>query len=485
MPADRSRRRVVADQQDAGRGPDNRVDSYEAQRLHIQSQVNKYFRGRISIGPRALAALQGAFIADDKSGPCIVAEAVFEGLLEASPACLAALFRAGVPVEKLFTANRKTGPAPLREDTLEWIFSGGTEIDPRWVSLPRARARRCAAAKRVWQEHMLTETDLFEAFFQTAYVGPERFGERVDAELIDFYSSGVGRKLLNAGFVDPEAVEEQWDGEPGSYRAESMAARTFRTLAERIQLIGPIDASHDLFQFALWQDSRGRIRVRPFGVGSLGRSSPEFIENGQTLIFRDGLFQPVTSLSSGLTEDHFVQLEDMINSASCSELEFQRFFGEHPELLAGIDYRQIHPQLVLVGEEGPSLIPDFILEPIDSTFCDLLELKLPYESLVVRLQNGSRTRFRSTVNEAVSQMNEYRRYFESSRNRECFHSRYGLKAYNPKMILVIGRRHHFKSDIQRRELCALLPRDFDLWTYDDVLARAQRYRALLTNPRKP
>src|SRR5258706_190110 len=103
----------------------------------------------------------------------------------------------------------------------------------------------------------------------------------------------------------------------------------------------------------------------------------------------------------------------MMNSESCTELDFQRFFIKNPIFLAGLDYKQIHPQVVLFNRDGPNLIPDFLLEPMDTRFCDLLELKLPYGDLVRRLQSGSRSRFRSTVAEALAQLTEYRKYFDS------------------------------------------------------------------------
>ncbi len=189
--------------------------------------------------------------------------------------------------------------------------------------------------------------------------------------------------------------------------------------------------------------------------------------------------QPASAVSPTFSEDSIAFFEDMINSRSCSESEFQRFFASHPEFLAGIDYRQAHPQLVLFSEDGRDMIPDFILEPLQSRFCDLLELKLPYEELVTRLRRGSRARFRSMVTEAVAQLSEYSRFFESAKNREVFQASYGIHAYNPRMILVIGRRHHFESDMQRQELKDLLPSRLDLWTYDDLLARARVYRPRL------
>jgi hypothetical protein len=452
--------------------------SYEVQRRDIERKVNAYFHRQVSIAPRALAALQGLYRTKSPDGHYYIETlSVFEALLTASPASLVSLFRAGIPVEKLFTSGRAVRPAPLEDDTLASIFRGYCE---NALYESKERPRRCNAATRVLRTQALTETDLLQAFLQTAYTGPRVFKEKVDRAVLGEYATDLGEKLMDAGFVDGDGVTEKWDGQAGTYRARSAAAEHFRAIAERIDSVSVLDPSHDLFQFALWQDSRGLVRVRPFGVGSLGRSSPEYLRDGQTLVFREGILQPASAISRSLSEGAILQFEDMINSASCSESDFQKFFLENPELLAGIDYAQIHPQPVLFSDEGPDLVPDFMLEPIDSKYCDLLELKLPYEELVRRLRNGTRSRFRSVVSEAVAQLSEYRRYFESMRHRQMFYATYGLRAYYPKMILVIGRRNHFKSDIARQELRALLPKDLELWTYDDLLSRARRYSSCVT-----
>jgi hypothetical protein len=345
-----------------------------------------------------------------------------------------------------------------------------------------SRHKRCKAARRVWKQQRLDEFDLFEAFLQTAYVGPLKFSEKVDRQLIEHYLSNVGERLITLlGMKTVEGVE-CWDGRPGGFRMESAAARQFRDLSRRMESVRVIDPSHDLFQFVVWQDPKGLMRVRPFGVGSLGKISQTLFREGQGLVFRDGLLHSTDVI--GFPETALAQLEDMMNSRTCSEAEFQKFFETFPQLLAGLDYRQVHPQLVLFNEDGTSSVPDFILEPLDSSFCDLLELKLPYEDLVTRLRNGSRARFRAIVNEAVAQLNGYRQFFESYRNRQAFLERYGLEAYSPKMILVIGRRHHFKDDLQRRELNAFLPRDLHLWTYDDIVTKARHYQKYLSMNRR-
>src|ERR1039458_3735234 len=173
-------------------------NNYEVQRHQIQQQVNRYFHGSINIAPRAIAALQGSFRTEwgdlDSGKYAITAASVFEALLTVSPVSLVSLFRAGVPVERLFSADPELGPAPLAESSLEWIFRGSDE--GRLLRGADRPARRCKAAARVWNSRTLTETDLLQAFLQTANVGPRHFREKVDIDSLSVYATDVGHRQI-------------------------------------------------------------------------------------------------------------------------------------------------------------------------------------------------------------------------------------------------------------------------------------------------
>lgn len=462
------------------------------QRNQIQEAIDKYFKRRIEIGPRAMAALQGRWCEKDPEMDLptfIPSLSIFEGLISSSPSCLLLLFESGLSVEDLFSKGLDEEPASLLYGTLEMIFEGNLESDYGY--------ELCPTGEDVKRKGSLTALNLFSAFLETAYRGPKFFFENVDKGVISKHCTDVGHRLLKSASIEPisviEAGERKWTEElqkefieevgfefsglsSHHYVARSIAENFFNSLTRRINEILVADPSNDRFQFALWQDKQGSIRLSPFGVGNLGSLEPYYSEADQQFIFREGIFQPLSSILPDYTDDKIHQLEEMINSKSATESDFQKYFECNQELIRGLDYHTIHPQLVLYSDEGPDLVPDFMLEPMSSKFCDLLELKLPYQSLVTRLRRESRVHFRAAINEAISQLIEYRRYFESKHNRKDFHSRYGLEAYNPKMILVVGRKHHFKSDLERRELQSLLPKDLEIWTYDDLLSRAKIYR---------
>ncbi len=162
------------------------------------------------------------------------------------------------------------------------------------------------------------------------------------------------------------------------------------------------------------------------------------------------------------------ELESLMNDPRAKEESFQNFFERQPSFIVNDEYKKAHPHVVLADEKGKSLIPDFILEPIDQAgICDLLELKLPSVP-IFRLQ-ARRMRFSAAVLEACAQLREYSMFFDEERNRRAVQAKYGLLAFRPKMFVVIGRRGDL-NPIDARKIEMDLP-NLHLRTYDDVLGR--------------
>ena len=95
------------------------------QRNQIQEAIDKYFKRRIEIGPRAMAALQGRWCEKDPEMDLptfIPSLSIFEGLISSSPSCLLLLFESGLSVEDLFSKGLDEEPASLLYGTLEMIF---------------------------------------------------------------------------------------------------------------------------------------------------------------------------------------------------------------------------------------------------------------------------------------------------------------------------------------------------------------------------
>jgi cold shock CspA family protein len=162
------------------------------------------------------------------------------------------------------------------------------------------------------------------------------------------------------------------------------------------------------------------------------------------------------------------ELETLVNNPKSKESDFQNFFERNPDFILNDDYKNAHSHITLTKEDGDTLIPDFVLEPLDqSSLCDLLELKLPTTDIYV-LQKR-RMRFSAAVLEACAQLREYSRFFDEEKNRKTIQEKFGLLAYRPKMFVIIGRRGNV-SPIDVRNMQSDVP-NIDLKTYDDLICR--------------
>jgi hypothetical protein len=171
------------------------------------------------------------------------------------------------------------------------------------------------------------------------------------------------------------------------------------------------------------------------------------------------------------------ELEALINGTGVSESQLQSFFERNPDFLCGDIYEEAYPHIVLQRPEIGDLIPDFALKPYNQhAFCDLLELKRPSAKLVVGQDN--RRRLSAAVMEAVAQLREYRNYFDLDRNRDDIEEAYGLRFFQPRMIVVIGKRSEYSPyDLRKAE--SDVPY-LTITTYDDLVERA-RFRMRQAN----
>jgi len=169
---------------------------------------------------------------------------------------------------------------------------------------------------------------------------------------------------------------------------------------------------------------------------------------------------------AGFTVPEVLELEDLINRSGTKELELQRFFEAHPHFLRIWDHREVFPHVYLSREEEGDLVPDFILLDQDLQKATIVDLKLPSAKLIVHSDN--RVRFAAAVSEARSQLLEYRRWFENSKNRKNLRERLGMEIYSPRLAVVIGRSSEFSSDYERQKLSAD-EHDLNVVTYDPEL----------------
>ena len=428
--------------------------SWEDQRRDIQRSINAFFRRKIDIAPRAMASLQvGATpdIDDDTGESFGVFEySILNSLLKSSPGCYNLLFNSGVNLESLEFPITTNQPAPLARGTLDWIFKGVEA------------ATKVSTAVNILKRGLLEETDILVSSLEASFAGsePNEFG---------------GVLLKAAGIKEPSRVrgystriDSQWE----------QCDKYLKKLLLHVKQLSIADPSHAQIQFVLYEDHERRIRLRPFGttgISLLDISPP--VEEGAEYIYRGGIFQPISTLYPEFSNNLLELFENLLNSNNSSEADFQRFFEKYPFLVTGLDFKRAHPQPILYMDEGKKLIPDFFLEKLDSGWDAILDIKRPYDEMVSRRPN--RIYFKQHIHNAISQLRYYREWFDSPLNRKSFEESYGIRTFRPKMIIVIGRSHHFRNDIERIRLMEGLPSRLDLWTYDDLYNRAKRYLSMV------
>ncbi len=165
------------------------------------------------------------------------------------------------------------------------------------------------------------------------------------------------------------------------------------------------------------------------------------------------------------------ELEEMVNDSRARETDFQKFFEEHPYFILNEDYRQLYSHVVLTRDEGSTLIPDFMLEPVErSRLCDLLDIKCPTARVFVLKKN--RIRFSAAVAEGRAQLLEYSRYFDEKKHQERIYRAYGLRCWRPRMFLIIGRLGPI--DAFQRRFVETSMEDLQVVTYDGILKKNKR-----------
>lgn len=185
------------------------------------------------------------------------------------------------------------------------------------------------------------------------------------------------------------------------------------------------------------------------------------------LIGRPGQFSQKTNavFSNELTE-----FQQLINDKGVSEQQIQSFLEKHHSFLRGLNYSNVYPQLVLDRDDGSSLRPDFILEPFDDEWCDILDIKLPQKSVIVG--RDDRKTLAAAIHEVAAQLTTYAAYFDEEKHRKFVREKYGLKVYKPRLIAVVGRSIADMGDPDMRRAMTMY-NDVKVMTFDDLARHAQ------------
>jgi len=374
---------------------------------------------------------------------------VFCGVIENSPACAKILSRKHIDLESLYEK-----PSTLSKNSKKKMIATNYKaiLDDIFIQNFPFSHGLTVTGKKVQNSGLLTEVDIF--------VGT------LEAARNRLFPNLTGEKILRAAGL--------YDGKYPDSSADDFLLGIELICSSIIDL----DYSHSSQQFVVFLDDDGKLRLRPFGANVFGTLDELYLPKGP-FVFRGDVIQPITS-SLIFSEKVIGQLEEMMNSQVCSEQDFQKYFELHPQLLTGLNFSKAHPQPILFKDDGSKLIPDFFLEKIDSGWDAILDLKKPYDSMVIRRNN--RVYFKQWVQEAIAQLQYYREWFDSSNNRGQFEETLKIKSkvFRPKMIIVAGRSYHFLDDVERMRLLSNQQSEIDIWTYDDLLKKGKRYKSLLS-----
>lgn len=172
--------------------------------------------------------------------------------------------------------------------------------------------------------------------------------------------------------------------------------------------------------------------------------------------------------------------EYLLNNPSTKERDYQEFFEKNPHFLKGLQYNRVVAQPMLEGEpeEAGNLIPDFFLQPLDSQYADILDLKLPTEKLIVGSKN--RLHFSAAVHNAIAQVREYRDYFEDPLNRKKVFEKYGLTSYRPSVAIIIGRTPEDITYEKIKQIAESNPSYLKIITYDQLFLQMKQMLNLVS-----
>jgi hypothetical protein len=175
------------------------------------------------------------------------------------------------------------------------------------------------------------------------------------------------------------------------------------------------------------------------------------------------------------------EFEDLLNSQSTRERDFQSLFERHPEFLLGDEYDSYWAEPRFTSpSDGRSIRPDFVLQPLalrsNSWRWNVVDLKRhDVELLIAKRFHIDLSRH---IYRAATQLRDYAEFFADPRNSEIIRQRFGGIVPNPQLTMVIGRL----PESDRAEFNRLQNRvaGVHIRTYEDLLqfrrARVEQLR---------
>jgi hypothetical protein len=226
-----------------------------------------------------------------------------------------------------------------------------------------------------------------------------------------------------------------------------------------VDFIKNIGTKSLLSQYCLFPNRDGSIRINTFQSNSINN-----IETKSQLIKAKPFVS--SNITQNLYHNALTEFQSLIRSKEAKESQIQRFLEKNPIFLQSIGYKTFRPQIILERDDGTTLRPDFLLEPLGEEWWDILDIKLPFKKIVIDSKRD-RYKFSEPVNELVAQLREYASYFDNEKYARRIKDKYGIKCYKPKLIGIIGNEFDADDERQVRRLMTSYT-DLEIITFDKL-----------------
>jgi len=270
--------------------------------------------------------------------------------------------------------------------------------------------------------------------------------------------------VIELMFRSYEELVEEWESTNPTYRLSSMSLGGPEVLGKRLieNIIREATVGSVLTQLSIQFDHNG-FHILPFHGHAL-----HSVEASDSLI----LARPaiLAKRTQSILAADLEQLETLLNSKDTKESQIQHFLEAHPQVLRAMGYGRVYSQVVLERDDGTSLRPDFMVEPIGSEWADIIDLKRPNANVVVGRRD--RRTLCADIHEVTAQLREYAAHFEDPSLARRVENRYGIKCYRPRLVAIVGQN---PQEANERELRRLMTHyaDVSIVSFNQLLAIAR------------
>jgi hypothetical protein len=165
-----------------------------------------------------------------------------------------------------------------------------------------------------------------------------------------------------------------------------------------------------------------------------------------------------------------------MNRESVSERDFHDLFENNQHIWDSLGYSKTisEPNCDLIVEydiEDEKIEPDFFAFNELKDRWEIVDLKMPLESLTLD-NRRRRKRFKSSVEDYISQIDEYNKYFDENAHREHIRENFSIDIpKDPPVALILG------TNIKQNQIDTILKRyskSITVYQYDNLLDRLRQ-----------